>query len=275
MNTIESQPAMDPGAGHPEERLSIDDLIRYLSRLADLNKEDRTGNPEWSDGLRQVARALRPHAALSIIEFADLVKGISARPVTSPRKERVALPPNPGFSLPAGHREGSRRRQTHQIPDHRGWNKALRHPEVEARTVLPAGCGGVRTRRSRSREVARSDLRGGEARRRKQAVLTSLGRKCSGLRLAVYAARCGRGRERAFTASRGGGDGRPPGRAPGPAGRGVRDVAHGGTGMSGPGARTVARRLRKRAGLRRSGRGRGAEGLRSGHTFDLHTTWTR
>lgn len=94
MNTLESQPAMDPGAGHPEERLSIDDLIRYLSRLADLNKEDRTGNPEWSDGLRQLARALRPHAALSIVEFADLVKGISARPVTSPRKEKVALPPN-------------------------------------------------------------------------------------------------------------------------------------------------------------------------------------
>ena len=94
MNTIESQSAENPGTGHPEERLSIDDLIRYLSRLADLNKEDRTGNPEWSDGLRQMARALRPHADLSIVEFADLVRGFSARPETSPRKEKVALPPN-------------------------------------------------------------------------------------------------------------------------------------------------------------------------------------
>ena len=94
MNTIESQSAMYPGAGRPEERLLIDDLIRYLSHLATLNKEDRTGNPELSDGLRQVARALRPHAALSIAEFADLVRGFSARPETSPRKERVALPPN-------------------------------------------------------------------------------------------------------------------------------------------------------------------------------------
>ena len=94
MNTIESQSTENPGTGHPEERLSIDDLIRYLSRLADLNKEDRTGNPEWSDGLRQMARALRPHAALSIVEFADLVRGFSARPVTPPRKKKVALPPN-------------------------------------------------------------------------------------------------------------------------------------------------------------------------------------
>ena len=94
MNAIESQPTMHPGVGRPEERLLIDDLIRYLSRLAALNKEDRTGNPELSDGLGQVARALRPHAALSIAEFADLVRGLSARPETSPRKEKVALPPN-------------------------------------------------------------------------------------------------------------------------------------------------------------------------------------
>lgn len=94
MNAIESHSAENPGAGHPEERLSIDDLIRYLSRLADLSKEDRTGNPEWSDGLRRVARALRPHAALSIVEFADLVRGVSTRPTASPRKEKVALPPN-------------------------------------------------------------------------------------------------------------------------------------------------------------------------------------
>ncbi len=94
MKTTESQSAENPGVGHPEERLLIDDLIRYLSQLAALNKEDRTGNPEWSDGLRQIARALRPHAALSIAEFADLVRGISARSGMSPRKERVELPPD-------------------------------------------------------------------------------------------------------------------------------------------------------------------------------------
>ena len=94
MNTIESQSVENPGAGRLEERLLLDDLIRYLSRLAALNKEDRTGNPELSDGLGQMARSLRPHAALSIVEFADLVRGLSALPETPPRKEKVALPPD-------------------------------------------------------------------------------------------------------------------------------------------------------------------------------------
>ena len=94
MKTTESQSARNPGAGHREERFSIDDLIQYLSRLVALNSEDRTGNPEWGDGLRQMARALRPHADLSIAEFADLVRGISARSGISPRKERVELPPD-------------------------------------------------------------------------------------------------------------------------------------------------------------------------------------
>ena len=94
MNTIESQSAENPGVGHPEERLLIDDLIRYLSRLADLNREGRTGNPEWSNGMRQMARALRPHADLSIAEFADLLRGISDHSRVPSGKEKAALPPN-------------------------------------------------------------------------------------------------------------------------------------------------------------------------------------
>ena len=52
----------NPRVGTSEDRLLLDDLIRYLSQLAALNKGDRTGNPELSDSLRQLARALRPHA---------------------------------------------------------------------------------------------------------------------------------------------------------------------------------------------------------------------
>ena len=91
---MESRSAQDPEAGYPKERLLIDDLIRYLSHLAALNKEDRTGNPEWSYSLRLLVRTLRPHANRSIIEFADLVKGISDRPKSSPGKEKTTLPPN-------------------------------------------------------------------------------------------------------------------------------------------------------------------------------------
>ena len=94
MNAMESRSAQDSGTEYPKERLLIDDLIRYLSHLATLNKEDRTGNPEWSGSLRLLAKSLRPHAGRSITEFADLVKGISDRPRFSPGKERATLPPN-------------------------------------------------------------------------------------------------------------------------------------------------------------------------------------
>ena len=94
MNTIESQSAGSPGVGSRGERLLMDDLIRYLSRLAALNKEDKTGNPVLSDGLRQMVKAFQPHADLSVVEFADLVRSISERSKISPRKEKAALPPN-------------------------------------------------------------------------------------------------------------------------------------------------------------------------------------
>ena len=94
MSTFELQSPENPGTKHPEELLLIADLIRYLSRLATLNKEDKTGNPVLSDGLEQMARALRPHADLSVAEFAGLVRNISDRSKSSPKKEKAALPPN-------------------------------------------------------------------------------------------------------------------------------------------------------------------------------------
>ena len=95
MNTMEPQSIRNPGVGTSEGRLLIDDLIRYLSQLVALNKEDRTGNPELSDSLRQLAKALRPHANRSVTEFADLVRSISDRPKLSPPgKEKTALPSN-------------------------------------------------------------------------------------------------------------------------------------------------------------------------------------
>lgn len=94
MSIKKSQMIDYAGIGSPEGRLLMDDLIRYLSRLAILNKEDRTGNPGLSDGLRQVAAALRPYAGCSIAEFADLVRNIPDRPRISQGRERTALPSN-------------------------------------------------------------------------------------------------------------------------------------------------------------------------------------
>ena len=94
MNIMESQSTRNPGVGYLEDRLLIDDLIRYLSQLATLNKEDRTGNPKLSDGLRQLTGALRPHANRSIAEFADLVRDLSDRPRHSSGKKKTTLPPS-------------------------------------------------------------------------------------------------------------------------------------------------------------------------------------
>ena len=77
-----------------EESLLIDDLVRYFSQLASMNGEYRTGNQELSVGLRQFAKALRPHADLTVSEFVDQIKKISNRNQASPKEQRATLPPD-------------------------------------------------------------------------------------------------------------------------------------------------------------------------------------
>lgn len=78
----------------PEKPLLIDDLVRYLSKLASLNGEYRTGNKELSNGLRQLTKALRPYAGRTILEFVDHIKEMSGRHQASSRTEKVSLPPS-------------------------------------------------------------------------------------------------------------------------------------------------------------------------------------
>lgn len=94
MSVKKSQTIEHARVEHREGRLLVDDLIRYLSRLAVLNKEGRTGNPELSDGLGQIAKALRPYADRSIAELADLVRSIPDRPRISSGREKASLPSN-------------------------------------------------------------------------------------------------------------------------------------------------------------------------------------
>ena len=62
-----------------EHSLLISDLARYLSRLATLLRDPRTGNADLSDGLRELASALRRHSQRSIHELPDIMEGTGSR----------------------------------------------------------------------------------------------------------------------------------------------------------------------------------------------------
>ena len=72
--------------------LLIGDLVRYLSQLANLNRIQRTGNIDLSEGLKQLTRALRPYAKRTVPEFVDLLKNESYGSQSSSTKEKVSLP---------------------------------------------------------------------------------------------------------------------------------------------------------------------------------------
>jgi hypothetical protein len=81
----------DSSVAH-DSSLTVDDLIKYLSRLASLNGEYRTGNQDLSDGLQELARALRPHAGRTVSDFADQMKEMSRRPEATASKRKATLP---------------------------------------------------------------------------------------------------------------------------------------------------------------------------------------
>ena len=81
----------DSSVAH-DSSLTVDDLIKYLSRLASLNGEYRTGNQDLSDGLQELARALRPHAGRTVSDLADQMKEMSGRPEATASKRKATLP---------------------------------------------------------------------------------------------------------------------------------------------------------------------------------------
>lgn len=76
--------------------LLVGDIVRYLSRLASLHKDARVGNFELSNGLRQLANALRPHAHQPIQGLVDIFRSVplSNRRESSSRKTKATLPAN-------------------------------------------------------------------------------------------------------------------------------------------------------------------------------------
>ena len=94
MSSGQSQSTQDRILDVQERPLLIDDLVRYLSQLASLNGEHRTGNRELSVGLRHLARALRPHADRTISEFVDHIKDKPSRNQVSLKQQKAILPPD-------------------------------------------------------------------------------------------------------------------------------------------------------------------------------------
>lgn len=76
-----------------EDPLLIKDLAQYLSRLATLMRDPRTGNMDLGDGLRDLARALRRHSKRPIHEISDILKDVGSRKrKQSARQPKVVLP---------------------------------------------------------------------------------------------------------------------------------------------------------------------------------------
>ena len=51
------------------EPLLVSDISRFLSGLAKLQEEDKTGNPKLGEGLRELVRVLRPYAKFPALEL--------------------------------------------------------------------------------------------------------------------------------------------------------------------------------------------------------------
>ena len=81
-----------------EDQMLVKDVVRYLTGLARLNEQDKTGNPELSKGLRQVAHVLRPFASYPVVELTDVVDGKkkTRTPVAkvNSHKSKLELPPD-------------------------------------------------------------------------------------------------------------------------------------------------------------------------------------
>ena len=79
-----------------DDQLLVADLVRYLSGLAKLNEEGKTGNPELCKGLRLLAQVLRPYADYPVPELNDIItkkrsRAVSSRKV-SDRSKSMLLP---------------------------------------------------------------------------------------------------------------------------------------------------------------------------------------
>lgn len=84
------------GNGRISNGLLVEDMLRYLSRLADMQQDARTGNPGVGEGLHCLVKALRPHRTRTVEDLPALLSSIepSRSPKPSLKKPQVPLPEN-------------------------------------------------------------------------------------------------------------------------------------------------------------------------------------
>lgn len=82
-----------------EAPLKVDDIIQYLSTLAKLHSNLRTGNRNLSEGLSQLVAVLKPYSSIPIAQLSKFPTSEN-RPVVNPRKRKsepkANLPQNLG-----------------------------------------------------------------------------------------------------------------------------------------------------------------------------------
>ena len=86
----------EPDPNAQANNLLVHDIVRHLSLLANLYSEAKTGNSELSDGLRQLANALRPYSNRPVPDLVDIIRKANLRRFreTSPKKIKAILPSN-------------------------------------------------------------------------------------------------------------------------------------------------------------------------------------
>ena len=75
----------------------VRDVTQYLSGLAKLHRQDKTGNIELSNGLQELSNALRPYANYPVTELSNAIKAKAAPPnvpKAATHKVKMALPTN-------------------------------------------------------------------------------------------------------------------------------------------------------------------------------------
>ena len=77
-----------------EDQLLVRDVVRHLSGLAKLHADKNVGNPVLSEGLRQIANALRPYATCPADELDSVLRGMRTGQKRLPKKAKATLPPN-------------------------------------------------------------------------------------------------------------------------------------------------------------------------------------
>lgn len=77
-----------------EDRMLVRDVVRHLSGLAKLHSDKKVGNPALSEGLRQIAKALRPYATCPADELDSVLREMRAAQKRPPKKAKATLPPN-------------------------------------------------------------------------------------------------------------------------------------------------------------------------------------